>query len=420
MVDMVDILSSPKKLVALLLLSALNAQASSELVLQFDSSLRYESNPLAFSDGADVQGSLGSEIRSDRVLSNEMRFSLTHSLDSSETRLVFDGQLGQREYTRLDFLDHNPYIYRAGLEWRAGHLWRGAVFHSQDQKLFDYQDGSLTERERLYKSTQTIEVALRVTPDVEIPVVLKKQRRTYDLERNSFNESNEHNVDVGVSLNSETTSKLRAGVLSTEVQFTNRTVQQVSDLGDSYRDRELYFDVDWHYSVKTRLGGRLATLQREYGSLPELNFSAPMANFSLDYDYSPMTKIKIEAWRRPLDATKTSVLYSMNYGAQLSLRWQATSKTRLSMQIGKELDRYQTTRSSVNPPNPVFSRIRKGASVNYAVSRDLSLYIDGFTEELTGGDLGSAISQRTLVAGLEYNFENMSGLAKRLGLGAHR
>lgn len=417
---MVITLSFPKKLVALLLLTAFNAQASSELVLQLDSSLRYESNPLAFSDRADTLSLLGSEIRSDRVLSNDVRFSLTHSLDSSETRLVFDGQLGQRDYARLTSLDHNPYVYRTGLEWRAGPLWRGMVFHSQDQKLFDYQDGSLTERERQFRSTQTIEVALRMTPDVEIPVVLKKQRRHYDLEKNSFNESDEHSVDVGVLWNSETTSKLRAGALSKEIRFTNRTVQQVGVLGASYRDNELYFEVDWHYSVKTRFGARLATLRRDYGSLSELNFSAPTANFTLDHDYSPMTKIKIEAWSRPLDATNTSVVYSMNHGTQLSLRWQATPKTRLSMQFSKELDRYQATRSSMGPPNPVLFRVRKGAGVTYAVSRDLSLYVNSLTQELTQGDLGAAISQRTLAAGLEYNFENMSGLAKRLGLGTRR
>lgn len=417
---MVNFLYLPMKLVTVLLVLSCNAQANSELVLQLDSSLRYESNPLGFSDGADVLSALGSETRSDRVLANDVRFSLTHSLDSPETRLVFDGQLGKRDYARRASFDHNPYAYRAGLEWRAGQLWRGVVFHSQDQKLFDYQDGTLIERERLHRSTETIEVALRVTPDVEIPLVLKKQRFNYDSEKNSFNESAEQSIDVGFSLGSGTNSKLRAGALSTEVRFTNRTVQQIADLDDSYRDHELYLETDWQYSIKTRFGGRLAALRREYESLSDLNFSAATANFTLDHDYSPMTKIKLEAWSRPTGATNASTLYSMNHGTQLSLRWQATPKTRLSMQVGRELDRYQTTRASTGPPNPVLSRVRKGAGMTYALSRDLSLYVDGFAEELTRGDLGAAISQRTLVAGLEYNFENMSGLARRSGLGARR
>jgi hypothetical protein len=417
---MVNLLHPPIQLATVLLFISCSSQANSELVLQLDSSLRYESNPFRFSDDAAVLATFGRETRSDRVLANDVRFSVTHSLDSPETRLVFDGQLGTRNYARLAELDHKPYAYRAGLEWRAGQLWRGAVFHSQDQKLFDYQDGTLTARERIHRSADTVEASLRVTPDIEIPLAFKKQRFAYDLQRNSFNESEEQSIDVGMAWGSGTTSKLRGGARSTGVRFISRTAAQKADLDDEYRDDELYFETDWQYSTKTRFGGRIAALRREYASLSALNFSAATATATLDHDYSPKTKVRFEAWRRPSDATNASTLYSLIHGSQLSFRWQATPKARLSMQVAKERDRYQTTLSFAGPSNPVLSRVRWGAGFTYAVSRDLSLNVDGSTEELTRGDLGAAISQYTLLVGVEYTFENISGLARRAGLGARR
>ena len=82
-----------KLLYALALLS-LNVQAGSELVLQLDSSLRYESNPFFLSKNVDAGNVEEIGVRGDdRVLANDVRLLATHALNSPETRLVFEGQL---------------------------------------------------------------------------------------------------------------------------------------------------------------------------------------------------------------------------------------------------------------------------------------------------------------------------------------
>ena len=269
-----------KLLYALALLS-LNVQAGSELVLQLDSSLRYESNPFFLSKNVDAGNVEEIGVRGDdRVLANDVRFLATHALDSPETRLVFEGQLGQRDYARLERLNHQPHAYRAGLEWRQGPLWSGAVFHSQDKKMFDYQDGFLTTRELVHRTQDQLTVSLNVTPDFAIPVTVTEKRVTYDTVNNAFNESKDHSVDAGVTWRSGTTSKLGSGLRLNNVRFTNRTSEQIANLDEQYRDQELYLDADWQYSVKTRLGGRVAALRREYASLSNLNFSATTASLA--------------------------------------------------------------------------------------------------------------------------------------------
>ena len=409
-----------KLLYALALLS-LNVQAGSELVLQLDSSLRYESNPFFLSKNVDAGNVEEIGVRGDdRVLANDVRFLATHALDSPETRLVFEGQLGQRDYARLERLNHQPHAYRAGLEWRQGPLWSGAVFHSQDKKMFDYQDGFLTTRELVHRTQDQLTVSLNVTPDFAIPVTVTEKRVTYDTVNNAFNESKDHSVDAGVTWRSGTTSKLGSGLRLNNVRFTNRTSEQIANLDEQYRDQELYLDADWQYSVKTRLGGRVAALRREYASLSNLNFSATTASLAIDHAYSPKTNVGFEAWSRPSGSVNVAARYSTVRGAQLALRWQATAKTRLSMQVAVESERFQTLRTARPLPSPVEDRIRVGASVVVALSRDLSFYVDGFAQELSRGDLGAGSAQQTLSAGLEYTFESVTGLAERSGLGARR
>lgn len=417
---MADCLNTRMKLMSALALLSLNVQAGTELVLQLDSSLRYESNPFFLSKNVDGGNAVESSARRDRVLANDVRLVLARSLDSPETRLVFDGQLGQRDYTRLERLDHQPYFYRAGLEWRQGPLWRGAVYHSQNQKLFDYRDGSLTARELVHRQQDKLVVTLNVTPDLALPVALINQRVVYDTVNNAFNENIDRSVDVGVTWRSGTNSKLGAGVRLTDVRFTNRTPLQIAGLDERQRDQEFYLEADWQYSVKTRLGGRVAAVQREYGSLSSLDFSVVAASFAFDHDYSPKTNLGFEIWSRPSGPVNVASLYSMVHGAQFAFRWQASANTRLSMQVTRASERYQPLRAATVPLNPGEDRTRLGASVVYAVSRDLSIYLDGFAEELSRGDSGASSVQQTLAAGLEYTFENVSGLAKRSGLGARR
>ena len=294
------------------------------------------------------------------------------------------------------------------------------MFHSQDKKLFDYQDGFLTTRELVHRTQDQLTVSLNVTPDFAIPVTVTEKRVTYDTVNNAFNESKDHSVDAGVTWRSGTTSKLGSGLRLNNVRFTNRTSEQIANLDEQYRDQELYLDADWQYSVKTRLGGRVAALRREYASLSNLNFSATTAILAIDHAYSPKTNVGFEAWSRPSGSVNVGARYSTVRGAQLALRWQATAKTRLSMQVAVESERFQTLRTARPLPSPVEDRIRVGASMVVALSRDLSFYVDGFAQELSRGDLGAGSAQQTLSAGLEYTFESVTGLAERSGLGARR
>lgn len=404
----------------LALLLPVQAHAVTELVLQLDSSWRTDSNPLRFPDNANVSALLGRTSTNDSILSTDVRGAVIVPLDSPETRLLLTGQLGHRHYDQLTQLDNAEYAYKANLQWRLGTLWKGEMFHSQEQQMYGYLDGSLSSREMTHRTTDNIELALRVTPDIELPLTLRRRHLRYDLPINALFDSTERSADIGVRLKTGTNSTARTGFRSTSTNFPERTAAQVTLLDSAYQDNELYLESDWQYSVFTRLSGRVAALKRRYNALGSKDFSALTTEMRVLYDYSPMTRLTLEAWSRPYGTTDRATLYTLVKGVQLNARWQASAKTRITAQVTQELQRYQYADLQPGQNNPELSRVRWGGGVVYAITRDVSVYADGFRERLDRGTLGAGISQTSVRAGIEYTFENITGLAQRTGLGERR
>lgn len=405
---------------ALMLCFSFQVHAAAELVLQLDTALRSDSNPLRFTEGPVIPPTLGISSPSDTILSTDVRGAMIYPLDSPDTRLVLTGQLGRRHYNQLTQLDSTEYAYRAALEWRYGTLWKGELFHSQEQQLYGYLDGSLTSREMTHRTTDSVELALRATPDIELPLTLRSRRTRYDSPINLVFESTELSADAGVRLKTSINSTARVGVRATSVDFPQRTAAQIALLDSRYQDNELYLESDWQYSVFTRFSGRVAALKRSYDSLAGKSFSAFTTELRVLYDYSPLTRLTLEAWNRPYGTTDRTTLYTIATGVQAAVRWQATPKTRLTAQATNELQRYQSIALQPGQSNPELNRVRLGGGLVYAVTKDVSMYVDGFRERLDRGSLGRNIVQNTLRAGLEYTFENATGVTQRTGLGERR
>ena len=407
-------------LIGVSLLLPVTATATTELVLQLDSSWRYDSNPLRLPESTDVRATLGTDGKSDTTLANYIKVALVHPLDSPETRLLFTGQLGHSSYRQLTQLDNTDYAFSTAFEWRSGDLWKGRLNHSGEQHLYDYLNSTLTTREMVHQATDSAELALRMTPEMLIPLVVSRRHIEYDTPTNWIFDSQERSLNVGVRYQSTVGSSLGVGLLSKDVSFPRRTEAQAASLDTSYQDNEIYLASDWQYSVLTRFIGRIALLQRAYATLNTKNFSALTTELQVVHDYSPKTRLTLGFWSKPYEITDATALYTLGTGAQVSAQWQVSEKTHLAVQASKELQRNQYANPDLGKLNPEISRIRLGGGVIYAVTRDLRLYVDGFRDRMDQGVFGSDIIQNTMRAGLEYTFENIAGAAKRTGLSESR
>jgi hypothetical protein len=406
--------------ILMLLVVPLSAGAVTELLLQLDTSQRFDSNPFRFTKDAAIPAAVNPGKKNDSIISADVRAAVIHPLDSPDTRLLFIGQIGRRNFNQLDQLDNTEYNYRTAFEWRYGQLWKGTISVGNDQQLYNYLDGSITNREMTHVVNRNADLVFVVSPDIEIPFSVRFRRTEYDTPTNWLFDSHEQIVDVGLRYRSTTRSIFRTGIRSNAVNYPRRTEQQSVFLDSRYKDREIYVDSDWQYSNFTRFSGRVSALNRHYSRLDEKDFTALTTEIKVNHDYSSKTRFNMEIWSRPYGTTDRATLYTLATGVQTGIVWQATAKTRGTLQASKELQRYQSVILDPGQSNPKLSRIRWGAGVVYAIERDISLYIDFFRDRLDRGSLGSTIDQNTVKAGIEYSFENSRGLAQRTGFGARR
>ena len=404
----------------ILLLNPFVANAMTELLLQLDTSQRFDSNPLRFTKNADITNTEGVIKKDDSILAADIRAAVIHRLDSPETRIVFIGQLGRRDYSQLSQLDNTEYNYRTAFEWRYGHLWTGLISFGKEQQLYNYLDGSLTSREMTHANNINGELNFQVSPDIEIPFALRKRQVTYDNPTNWLFDSQENIADVGVRYKSTSRSTVRSGIRSNEVTFPRRTEQQSELLDTRYRDNEFYIDSEWQYSILTRFSGRISALNRNYARLLEKDFSALTTEIKVNHEYSPKTNINIEIWNRPYGTTDRITLYTLTTGLQGAVSWRATPKTRLTFQVNKEIQRYQSVELAPTQSNPKLNRTRWGGGLVYSIERDVRVYFDFLRDRLDRGSLGAPIDQNTVKLGIEYSFENSQGMAQRTGLAGRR
>ncbi len=391
-----------------------------DLVLQLDSSWRYDSNPLRFTDDANVPAAIGHDRKGDSIMTTDVRGAVVVPLDSPQTRLILTGQLGRRSYDQLTQLDNTEYAYRAALEWRLGDLWRGELSHRDENQLFNYQNGGLTTREMVRSITELGEVALRVTPSLEVPLTLRSRRINYETPVNAGYDSEERSMDLGLRYQATTQSGVRGGLRRSTLTYPHRSAAQATTLDTGFADTELYLDGDWQYSVMTRFSGRVAAQKRAYDNLGQKNFSVLTTDLRVLHDYSPLTRFTLEVWNRPYGLTDPLTLYMITTGGQLGVRWQGTPKTRVNLSFAKEQQTYQYATLGPGQSNPKLDRTRIGGGVVYAWTPSVRIYVDGYRERLDRGNLGAGISQTFVRAGVEYTFENVSGLAQRTGLGDRR
>jgi hypothetical protein len=213
-------------------------------------------------------------------------------------------------------------------------------------------------------------------------------------------------------------SALQVGTRRNGVDYPNRGAADAAILDTRYTDQLNFVDVDWAYSPKTQVGGRLGWLQRRYESLGSNDFDQRLATLRASYQASPLTRLDLEWGRRVYDSSTPSSLYFLSSGVRVGLDWRWSELTRMRLQASHDLQQNRLPGMVGAVPSQADNRVnRLGASVDYAISRGWRLYAEGLRDRFTTVGGGAAIHQNVLRLGLEYTYETVSGTAARAGLG---
>ena len=388
------------------------AQAVVDLALQLDSSWASESNPLRLPVGSSPQELLKRDATSDSILSVDARLAMVAPLLSDRTRLEITAGAGRRDYSQMPQLNHRPQQLDARLVWEGDRWLKGRLGYRTDQTLYQPLNAVLVSRDVLTQRVTSSEVAVRVTPDLDLPLGFDRSSLRHESAVNQFLDRNETGTQLALRYTSTLGSVFTAGARYSDVDYPHRGAADVASLDERYSDRQRFVDMTWVYSPFTTAALRLNWLDRSYNTLQQSDFQHLLGHARVAYQYSPKTRFDVEWVRQIYDSTTPNVLYYLSTAMRASVGWRFSEFTRFRL-IGSH--EQQQNRPGFNAaaglPDTHINRL--GGSIDYSVAPGWRLYADGLRDRLTTVGGGSTVRNNVLRVGLEYTYENVAGAADR-------
>ncbi len=349
-----------------------------EYSIQGERSFQRISNPYRLPDTA------GSQRHSDMAVANEVRAAVIVPLASERTRLLASAAFGDVEYQDQSKLDYQPHYLRTILQWRASDLFEGSVSASDRVRLNRYLATSWPDRDLVKQKEFGADVGLRVTESLTVPMfsVSRLTSRNEFAANQALYNRNDTRFRVAGRYAGTDKSYFMAGLTTVRSNYPDRTPLQVQELDQRYTDREYFVNGAWHYSAKTAFEGYVGWRQRSYAFLGTRDVNFITADLRALWDYSAKTSFRAHLWHRPYgNEEDPSILYSTLTGGRLTVRWQASEKSWLSLNVVRE--RQKNTNISVSKVSETIAW-RVGPRIEWQVHPNILLTLDGWRERVSG------------------------------------
>ena len=418
----------PGAWLALGLLSFMVQQAQAadtvELVLQLETSLTSDNNPFRFyqqtASPDQTEADPSSKFRDrDTVTGTDVRAGAIIPLLSERTRLILTGSLGNRHYKNYKELDHHLTAADGTLEWAVGKVFNGHVFAGKEDRLFQYINGSLTEKDISHQKRAGADINTKLNDEWSVNVRLDKAGLNYDLPLNQLYNFDENSKQLSVRYYSPTGSSVEIGGRRAETTFPDRTEQDIADLDHAYKESEVYLDAEWRYSSKSVTSAHFGIIRRKYDVLSERDTNLSNILWRGTYHYSPKLRLDLQLWDRPFTIVDRTVIYVLSKAVRFDAQWKYSDKSQMNFST--------LFQNSDNVLVPRLSGLGDGASRkeklarigfggSYEFERGFRIVLDSFYEKVKRESDGVNLKQTVVKLGLEYTYENLPGSNAHMGL----
>jgi hypothetical protein len=394
--------------------------ATVEYALQTGASLYHYDNPYLF-------GKNDARRVSSSAWSTDLNAAFFVPMPSERSHLLVSGSASKIRFGALNQLDHTKTQWDGLYQWELSSFLRGKLSHRNDKRMYDYYEGlgdgrqgfpyPLSERstdlELPHIKDNQAEIALRITPRLDVPLTYTRQSIRFIDEYNStpYNRDNQA-YQLAVRYEPGTKSRLIAGYTRTHTQMPDRTQAERDAYDTGYRDQEIFIDSAWRATENTILLGRLGTVQRQFDTLHQRRLHA--IEIGTDWHYSVKTWFTLRVWDRPESIDDGgNKLFLQVRGIQGRMMWETTPKTRFAFLSSIEQERYETHAGAnnnqgyqlINQENKI---LRLGVRVDYDITSRLNLRLEAsHRQELSNN--ANKHNNGVIGASIRYSFENLTG-----------
>lgn len=273
------------------------------------------------------EGGLSRGARSDRWWQREA--GLLFDQRYSRQRISLVAKLSRYDFDRFKQLDYNGKDVQATWFWQLGSRLQGKAGMLREQVLASYTDTQSDQRNLRHRRARFAEGTWHFHPSWQVRGGLRRDTYSYELAAQRFNDRTEDVAEIGFDYlpASGSTIGLVARRIEGHYPYPRNIALAVS--GDGYTQEELKARVLWLATGSSSVDALIGYTRREQPSFGSGKASGLMGR--IDARYQPRGKMTYSAavWRDFAPLESTDVSYTLNNGASVGARWDATSKIRM-------------------------------------------------------------------------------------------
>jgi exopolysaccharide biosynthesis operon protein EpsL len=245
-------------------------------------------------------------------------------------RFAATAKLSKFTFEHFDQLDYVGKDLQGTWYWQLGNRLEGKAGATYVQTLAPYTDILTNARNLRRERRGFVDGAWTLHPRWRARAALARERFTYELASQRFNERTEDTGELGADYLAATGSTVGLVLRTIKGKYPNGRPLGGFIVEDNFTQDEVKADVHWLVSGVTTVQALVGWARRKQPSLGDDATSG--VNGRISADFTPRGKISYEAalWRDFAPIESTIVSYTLNNGASIGATWEPRAKVKLN------------------------------------------------------------------------------------------
>ncbi len=257
----------------------------------------------------------------------------------SRQRITARAILSTYKFDHFDQLDYDGEDFQAKWNWQLGNHLEGALGGKYNETLAPYTDFHSDQRNLRRQRSIYGDGAWRFHPSYRVRGAAAKEKFSYELTAQSFNDRTENSWEVGFDYLPASGSEIGLVLRRLTGLYPNRRPLGQQQVNDDYDQDEIKAKVLWLASGSTTVQALVGWARRDYRGRGE---DTSGVNGRINGAYKPSGKFSYTAalWRDFAPIESPVVSYTLNHGGSIGVAYDSSDKLRLDANAVYERRKY--------------------------------------------------------------------------------
>jgi len=328
--------------------SVARADEADALNLKLSTSISYDSNVFRLSDNTDSSAVIGSEKRSDLIMTTSL--SATFEERIGRQRISLAANISRVKYDRFEYLDYTGRDLKAIWNWVLGNDLYGELGRTRRASLSDFGDFRLPVKNIYTVDSNNAAMNWQMVPDW-----LFRLGASHDTGTNSatVHQSSNYEADTrefGLRYTPRSGNWVGVRFSRMDVTYPNRIVVSGQPVDSSLTQDDSRLNFNWQASGASHITGDIGRTRRRRPDVPNRDFSGPTGRLSWDWLATGKLMLNFSAGQELGELNELNASYYVLRRTSISSTWAPTAKMTLQAMFEHRHRHNQGERATVADP----------------------------------------------------------------------